>query len=190
MSRSLMWRTRRRAQPLWSFERPADREERRLLDTLLQPPADLIEQLILLPVDIAAGLIVCPPGLFALVFQLTLRALTLELLGERRRETGLLLGLLERLIHVGQLGLERIAAILGPAVELVHLVVEPVAVAGGHLGEQRLTVGRQCLFELRRHGVRHTARRSRLGRQVEQEAALRRVHSFTVVGQPGEDELV
>src|SRR5450756_788627 len=102
-----------------SHEPPPHREQRRLLNALLQPPADLIEQPILLPVDVAAGLIVGPPGLFALLFELARRALAFELFGERRRETGLLLGLLARLIHVRQLGLERIAAILGPAVELV-----------------------------------------------------------------------
>jgi hypothetical protein len=48
------------------------REQRRLLDALHEPPADLIEQLILLPVDVAAGLVVCPPSLLALLFQLAL----------------------------------------------------------------------------------------------------------------------
>jgi len=152
-----------------------------VLDALLESPADLIEQLVLLPVDVAAGLVVGPPGFLALLFKLARRALAFELLGERRRETGLLLGLFERLIHIRELGLERIAAVLGPAVELVHLGVEPVAVTGGHLGEQRLTIARQRLVQLRRHGVGDAARRSRLGRQVEQRNLSSRMRRSSLV---------
>jgi len=60
---------------------PAHREERRLLDALLQPLADLVEQLVLLPVDVAGGLIVRPPRHFALLFELARCALAIDLLG-------------------------------------------------------------------------------------------------------------
>ena len=145
-------------------------------DALLQPLADLVEQRVLLAIDIAAGLVVGAPGLVALAFQRPRLALALELLRQSRAQACGLLGCLERLVQLVELGLERGAPVLGPAVELVHLDVEPAAVAGRHLFEQLAVAGARASRDQRRStaaGTSHGA--PDRARQVEEPPALRLV---------------
>jgi hypothetical protein len=71
-----------------------------LFNALLQPPADLVEQSILLPVDLSTGLVIGPPGVLAFGFKSSRGALPLQLLRKGRCQTGGLLGLLERIVQL------------------------------------------------------------------------------------------
>ncbi len=60
-----------------------------MLVAQFQPPADLVEQVVLLAVDLTAGLIVGAPGLVALAFENPYGALPPQLFWERWCEASL-----------------------------------------------------------------------------------------------------
>jgi len=70
----------------------------------------------------------------------------LELLRKGGSRTGGPLRLLERLVQLRQLGLQRGTAILGPTVEFVHFGVEPAAIAAGDLLDQGVAANPQGLI--------------------------------------------
>ena len=117
-------------------------------------------------------------------------ALAFQFFRQGGGQAGGLLRLLERLVQFLQLGLERVAAVLGPAVELVHLGVEPVAVPGGQRLEKLLAAARHGFVQGRCDRCGHLARAALAARQVEEPPALGFVQERAVVGQAGQDQQV
>lgn len=161
-----------------------------MIDALFQPPADLVEQGILPPVDLAAGLVVGAPHLFALSFEGSCGALPLQLLRERGCETRGLFRLLERRVQLCQLGLQRGTAVLGLTIEFVYFGVEPAAVAGGHVVQQFLAAAGLTFGQCRGDRCRRLATHALNGRKVEQTAELCFVQYRAVIAETGKDEQI
>jgi len=133
-------------------------------------------------------MVIGPPGVLTPGFKRPRCPLPLQLLGQGRRQAGGLLRVLERLIQFRELGPERGTSVLGPTVKLVHLGVEPVAVAGRGLLQQHLAAA--LLGGVQRGSGRggDAAGRLLLCRQVEEPAAWRLVQRHAVIGAAGKDE--
>ena len=165
-------------------------EECLALGLLLQPTADFVEQGVLLPVDVPAGGVVGPPCLVPFGLQPPQLSLEFKLLRQVGSHAGGFLRLLDLLVEFLKLGLQGSPAVVGPAVELVHLGIEPVAVLGGQCRKELglpagCRVGKQTL-ECRRdcRGSRYPARK------IEQSPASGFVQGLLVVGDAGQDQRV
>src|SRR5690349_17485664 len=154
-----------------SHQPPAESKKRVAPDISGQAPFDVVQQLVLVALELAARLVERPPRFVSAALQRLDLTLEPKLLGEAGRKSCGLLRLLDTDVKIVQRSFQTVAPIPGPAFELLDLEVEPSTVPAVELVEDRTfgigEAARQILCDRR---VIHTSRH-RPGK-VEQAAAL------------------
>src|SRR5690349_17450344 len=154
-----------------SHQPPAESKKRVAPDISGQAPFDVVQQLVLVALELAARLVERPPRFVSPALQRLDLTLEPKLLGEAGRKSGGLLRLLDAHVKIVQRSFQTVAPVPGPTFELLDLQVEPSTVPGIELLEKRPfgigEAGRQILSDRR---VVDAA--SHCSGKVEQAAAL------------------